>query len=111
MSLTKTDKVPEMEPEEEREPWRLGRWGFYVHGWQHWREWFGKDYNWRNFTVLRFDIEAGPAHGYKGRYVEVTLGLIGFVVEFEVWDTIDRTAALGPVIRRMHDWEERHDVS
>lgn len=96
--------------EEDREPrlWRFGRWRVGARWWQHWREWFGKDYNWRNFTLLEIAFEAGPAEGYKGRYVEFTVGLLGFVGEVEIFDAVDRAAALSPVERRMQDWEERH---
>jgi hypothetical protein len=36
--------------------------------------------NWRNFSVIRCDFEYGT---YKGCYLEVVLGLLGFTIGFE----------------------------
>lgn len=58
-------------------------------GWsQNWREIFGKNFNWKNFTFINASIEWGC---YKGTYFELELGLLGFNVSVEAYDPLSRS--------------------
>ncbi len=101
-------RAPE-EPEPRARRFGVGRWRFVGRWWHQWREIFGHDYNWRNFTFVTATAEWSTADAvYKGRYLEITVGLFGVLVEMELYDYVDRAEALSPVERRAQDWEERH---
>lgn len=61
---------------------------FHCSFWHNWREVFGKNYNWKNFTVIACEFEWG---GYKGEYGEVVLGLLGLNVRIEAYDPLSRS--------------------
>jgi hypothetical protein len=62
-----------------------------VNAYADWPDLWHRNLNWRNFSFVRYDLEWGV---YKGRYLEVSLGLLGFNFSFEIADNRTHAAWL-----------------
>lgn len=64
-------------PKDKNESSRLRIWGVCQ-----WPEWFTGNWNWRNFTFIRVEVEQQP---HKGGSYEFQLGFLGFVGGIDYW--------------------------
>jgi hypothetical protein len=64
-----------------------------------WPEWFKRDYNWRNFTIIELSIEAGSL---TGSYLEIEIGLLGVGCCIQVIDTLERALFIAEMEQHIH---------
>ena len=76
---------------------------FGVNFWQNWRELFGKDYNWKNFTLIVCEFERDIS---LDRY-KLWLGLIGFHVEFDLYSDLESTEMGRTILERKKVVEDK----
>ena len=69
-----------------------------VEFWADWPDLWRRNLNWRNFTFIRCELEYGV---YKGKYLEVSLGLLGFNFSFEVADNRTNAAYLADMDQKI----------
>lgn len=70
---------------------------------QQWTEWVTSGYSWRNFTLVQLAFEVSD---YKGRTVEVEIGLLGLALHVELYNGSERedfAAPMQAMIRAVQD--------
>ena len=67
--------------------WRVG-----LEPWHQWQPLYRRGWNWVDLWILHASFEVG---GYKGRYAEATLAVLGFGLTLEAYNRTERRHLFG----------------
>ena len=98
------------DPDDPAKYFRMGRWCLAINFYQQWKELFGKNCNWYNFSFINFSVEwATSDSNYKGRFIEFTIGLLGFNLIAEIYDTVDRDGEMTKLSRLIQNYDRNKE--
>jgi len=74
--------------------------------WNDWPDLIDRGNNWNNFTLIKLTFEWSGKDGYKGRYIEIEVGLFGLNFDLEIYGKESRDIALEPILKMKEEYEK-----